>query len=156
MCDKTRKDFIGNFGENFNLKIIITTNLKIAIFLEVILDICTGRYMKIYDYPRNIIKALSDRISKRISNISPHKVMFDNATPFYNYGLPTRGYKKSSTYQKTQQPSNRVGQRKIMSFNPPYNVNVGRNIRKAFLKNSLGNISQKPKNLTEYSAGTMS
>ena len=43
-----------------------------------------------------------------------------------------------------------------MSFNPPYNVNVGRNIRKAFLKNSLGNISQKPKNLTEYSAGTMS
>ena len=56
--------------------------------------------MKIYDYPRNIIKALSDRISKRISNISPHKVMFDNATPFYNYGLPTRGYEKSSTYQK--------------------------------------------------------
>ena len=74
----------------------------------------------------------------------------------YNYELPTSGYKESITYQKAQQPSNRVGQRKIMCFSPPYNVNVGRNIRKAFLKNLLGKISQKPKNLTEYSAGTMS
>ena len=46
----------------------------------------------------------------------------------YNYELPTSGYKESITYQKAQQPSNRVGQRKIMWFSPPYNVNVGRNI----------------------------
>ena len=44
VSDKIRKDIIRTFRENFSLKIIITTNLKIVNFLDVTFDLCTGRY----------------------------------------------------------------------------------------------------------------
>ena len=98
MFHKRRKDIVETFRENFNPKITITTNLIIITFLDVILDRCTGGYRDykrpndtpIYinvssNYPRNIINALSDSISKRVSNVSFDKAKFDNVTPFYNY-----------------------------------------------------------------------
>ena len=52
------------------------------------------------NHPPNIIKALADNISKRISNISSDKVTFDNDAPFYNYVLSSSGYKENLIYQK--------------------------------------------------------
>ena len=84
--DKIRKDIIRTFRENFGSKITITTNLKTVNFLDVTFNICTGKcqpYKKANDtptyinvnsnHPPNIIKALPDNISNRISNISSDK-----------------------------------------------------------------------------------
>ena len=84
--------------------------------------------------PPNIIKALPDNISKRISNISSVKTTFDNAAPFYNNVLSVSGYKENLTYQQNLTPSKKVRQREIVFFNPPYSVNGETNIRKTCLK----------------------
>ena len=92
---KYRKISSGLSGRTFGLKITITPNLKIVNFLDVTFNRCTGRYQpykKQNDTPiyinvnsnhhPNIIKALPDSISQRISNISSDKATFNNAAPF--------------------------------------------------------------------------
>ena len=99
--EKIRKDIVETFWENFGLKITITT--KVVNFLNGTLDLCTGRYQpykKSNDIPTyfsvnsnhkpNIIKALPDSISKRISNISSDKATFSNTATFYNDALSGR------------------------------------------------------------------
>ena len=82
----------------------------------------------------NIIKALPDNISKRISNISSEKATFNNAAPFYNDVLSVKGYKENLTYQQDLTPSKKVRQRKTVLFNPTYSVNGKTSIGKTFLK----------------------
>ena len=145
--DKIRKDMIKTFRENFGLKITITTNLKTVNFLDVTFSLCTGKYQPYKkpndtptyinvnsNHPPNIIKALPNNISKRISNISSDKATFNNAAPSYNDVLSASGYKENLTYQQDLTPSKKVRQRKIIWFNPPYSVNVETNIGKTFLK----------------------
>ena len=79
------------------------------------------------NHPPNIIKALPDNISKRLSNISSDKVTFDNAAPFYNNILSASGYKENLTYQQDLTPSKKIRKRKIIWFKPPYSVNVEKN-----------------------------
>ena len=92
--DKIRKDMIKTFQENFGLKITITTNLKTVNFLVITFNLCIRKYQpykKLNDTPTyisansnqlpNIIKALPNNISKRISNISSDKATFNNAAP---------------------------------------------------------------------------
>ena len=124
--------------ENSGVKITTTTNLKTDNFLDLTFDLCTGNdtptYINVYsNHPPNIIKALPNRISQRISNISSDKATFNNAAPSYNDVLSASGYKENLTYQQDLTPSKKVRQRKIW-FNPPYSVNVETNIGKTFLK----------------------
>ena len=91
------------FWESFGLKITITKNLQNFNFLDVTFDLCTGYlpnkkpnenpiYINVNShYPPNIIKALTESISKRISNISSDKAAFDNAALFYNDVLSASG-----------------------------------------------------------------
>ena len=92
VSDKTRKDIIRTFWENFGLN----TNLKIVNFLDVTFNLCTGRYQPYKkpndtpsyinvnsNHPTNIIKAFPDNISKQI-HISSNKAIFSNAATFYN------------------------------------------------------------------------
>ena len=117
--------------------ITITTNLKTVDFLDVTVNLCTGKYQpykKPNDTPTyinvnsnhspNVIKTLPDNISKQISNISSDKATFKNAAPFYNDVLSASGYKENLTDQKDLTPSKTVRQRKIIWFNPPNSVNV--------------------------------
>ena len=134
--DKIWKDMIKTFQENFGLKITITTNLKTVNFLAITFNLCTRKYQsykKPNDTPTyisansnqlpNIIKALPNNISKRISNISSDKATFNNAAPSCNDVLSASGYKENLTYQQDLTPSKKVRQRKIIWFNPPYSVN---------------------------------
>ena len=144
--DKIRKDMIRTFRENFGLKITITTNLKTVNFLDVTFNLYTGKYQTYNkpndtptyinvnsNYPPNIIKALPNNISKRISNISSDKATFNNVAPSYNDALSASGYKLNLTYQQDLRPSKKVRQRKIIWFNPPHSVNAETNIGKTFL-----------------------
>ena len=133
MFNKTHKDIVEAVGENFNLKITIATNSTIVTFLNFILDICTRRYqdqkrpndtstdinVSLNDR-RSKIKALPDNLSKRISNISSDKAIFDNAATLYDNALPVSGYEENITFQKDLQASNRVSQRKTIRLNPPW------------------------------------
>ena len=83
------------------------------------------------------MKALSDSISKRISNISSDKATFNNAAPFYNHLLSASGYKENLTYQKDLPPSIKVKPRKIIWLNPPYSVNVETNFDREILTQTL-------------------
>ena len=143
--DKIRKDIIETFWENFCSK--RTINTKVVNFLDGTFDLCTARYQpckKPNDIPTyfsvnsnhtpNIIKALPDRISKRISNISSDKATFSNAATFYNDALSGSGYKENLTYYRDLPHYDKVRQRKIIQFSPPYIVNVETNIGKTFLK----------------------
>ena len=112
---------IRTFRENFGLKKIITTNLKAFNFLDVVLNLCTGKY-QLYkkpndiptyinvnsNHPRNIIKAFPNNISARINNISSDKATFNNAAPSYNDVLSASGYKGNLTYQQDLTPSKKV------------------------------------------------
>ena len=138
---------IRTFRENVGLKTTITTNLKTVNFLDVTFNLCTGKYQPYKkpndtptyinvnsNHPPNIIKALSNNISKRISNISSNKATFNNAALSYNDVQSASWYKENLTYQENLTSSKKVRQRKIIWFNPPYNVNVETNIGKTFLK----------------------
>ena len=120
---------IRTIRENFILKRTITANLKRVNFLDVTFNGYTGKYQpykKPNDTPTyisvksnlDIIKALANKISKRISNISSNKATLNNAAPFYNDALSASGYKEHLIYQQYLTPSKKVRQRKIVWFNP--------------------------------------
>ena len=83
-ADRIRKDFIKIFKENFDLSITCEANLKAVNFLDVTLNLTTGKYQPynkpdnnplyiniLSNHPSNIIKNLPDNISKRINTLSP-------------------------------------------------------------------------------------
>ena len=125
--DKIRKDMIETFQKNFCLKITVTTILKTGNFLAITFNLCTRKYQpykKPNDTPTyisansnqlpNIIKALPNNISKRISNIWSDKATFNNAASSYNDVLSASGHKENLTNQQDLTPSKKVRQRKII------------------------------------------
>ena len=113
VLDKIQKYIIRNFRENFDLKITITTDLKIVIFLDVPFDLSTGRsqpYKKPNDthtyininskHPHNIMNEMLHSISRRINNTSSDKTILSYATLFHNDLLSASGYKKNLVCQK--------------------------------------------------------
>ena len=79
-ADRIRKDFITIFKEDFDLSIICETNLKAVIFLDITLNLTTGKYQTynkpdnnplyiniLSNHPPSIIKNLPGNISKRIT-----------------------------------------------------------------------------------------
>ena len=86
------------------------------------------------NHPPSLIKALPDNISRRISDISSSKEIFDKAAPFYNDALSASGYTEKIVY-KENPPINVSNQRNINItwFNPPFSINVTTNIAKKFL-----------------------
>ena len=143
-ADRTRKDFIYIFRKEFQLSIICETNLKIVDFLDVTLDLTTGKYKpynkpgNIPQYinvkannPPNIIKNLPESISCRINKLSSDKSVFDNSKDLYNNALYDSGFKDKIKFdpdfnKNISRSKNR--KRKIIWFNPPYNSHVSTNI----------------------------
>ena len=80
---RIRKDFIKIFKEDFNRSITSEKNLKTANFLDVTLNLTTGKYQPynkpdnnplyiniLSNHPPNIIKNLPENISNRINTLS--------------------------------------------------------------------------------------
>ena len=144
--DRIRKDIVGIFKE-LGLKITIETNLKIVNFLDITFNLVTGihqPYIKPNDqplyinkksnHPPNIIKALPESISRRISNISSNKEVFNVAAPFYNKALAASGYSEKIEYKPQSISNKRNRSRNIIWYNPPYSINVETNIANKFLQ----------------------
>ena len=88
------------FKEDFNLTITCRTYIRADSFLDVTLNLTTGKYQP-YNKPvnnplyinifhnnaPNIIKIFSSNISKRINNLSADEMKFNNFKDLYNNAL---------------------------------------------------------------------
>ena len=148
-AEKIRKDVIKIFKQKFDLNITSKTNLKIVNFLDVTLNLSTGKYQPynkpdndpLYidvnsDHPPNITKNLPDSISKRIKKLSSDEHVFNSTKDLYNNTQKNSGYKQNIKFQhnvpvEVQKRKNNRG-RKIIWFNPPYSCSVATDIGKKF------------------------
>ena len=149
-ADRIRKKFIKTFKEHFDLSITCETDSKFVNFLDVTLNLTTGKcqpynkpcnnplYINILsNHPPNIIKNLPGNISKRISNLLADGTTFNKSKDLYNNALTESGFKDKITFQKQQNTSTVTNntknrKRKIIWFNPPFSLHVSTNIGKRF------------------------
>ena len=144
--DRLRKDIIAIF-HNEGLKITIDTNLTTTDFLDVTLDLCTGKYYPyrkpnnrpLYvnansNHPPTILKQLPTMVNTRLSLLSINEYEFDKAEPLYENALKSSGFNKCLKFGNTQTTRLRNRSRRVIWFNPPYNAEVETNIVKIFLK----------------------
>ena len=147
--DKLRKNMIKHMND-MGLKITIDTNLTNVNFLDVNLDLDSGTYKPYHKpneklkyintgscHPPIVFKNLVHNISRRISNLSANKEIFDKAAPYYNKSLKESGFKDQIKYidsENSVPTTNRNRKRKIIWFTPPYALIVRTNIGKKFLE----------------------
>ena len=110
--DRMRKDIIRLF-QSFGLKIEISCNLHHVDFLDVSLDLRTGKYSPfrkpndtpLYihcksNHPPSIIKQLPEMVSDRISGISCDANEFDKVKDVYNSSLKMSGFRDQISYKQ--------------------------------------------------------
>ena len=134
------------FFQSHGLKITVDTNLHQANFLDVTLDLRSGKYRPyrkpnnspLYihsssNHPPSIIKQLPSMIGKRLSDISCDVEEFNKAKPEYEEALRKSKFPAQIEFVKKVVPK-RKRQRNIIWFNPPYNAHTITNVGKEFLK----------------------
>lgn len=145
--ERIRKDIAKAFKDE-ELSITIETNLLATDFLDVSFDLPTGKYFpyrkpnntilyvnKQSNHPPTILKELPTSINQRLINLSYDKTEFNKAKQPYQTALDISGYKEKLKYDIANTPNgNRNRGRKIIWFNPPYNMDVHTNIGKKFLQ----------------------
>ena len=117
-ADKARKEFTRIFGD-LGLKITIQSNVKVADFLDVTLNLSNGKYYPfskpnnepVYinaksNHPPTIIKHLPAAINRRISNLSCNEEEFHKASGPYNAALRASGYTTNLRYEQQGGKSN--------------------------------------------------
>ncbi|KAL9982995.1 hypothetical protein ACROYT_G005115 [Oculina patagonica] len=146
--DKARKDFSKIIGE-LGLQITAQSNLKIVNYLDVTLNLSTGKFCPyrkpdnhpLYinaksNHPPSIIRHLPATISTRISGLSCDTDEFNKASQVYNDALKFSGYRDSLRYVRDDNRTDRRRRnrpRNIIWFNPPYSENIQTNIARSFL-----------------------
>ena len=138
---------VTQFFQHHQLKVTVDTNLIQTDFLDITLNLCTGRYWpyrKPNDQPLyinvqsnhipSITKKLPYMIVKRISEISCDVDAFSSSLPAYEEALKQSGHEIQPLPFERAVGKNKRRQRrrKVIWFNPPYNNRVSTNIGKAF------------------------
>ena len=147
--ERTKKGIIKFFKDN-GLQITIETNLKQVNFLDVTLDLPSGKFWpyqkennsllyinKLSNHPPNITKQLPTMIQDRVSSLSCSRDEFDKNKDPYNEALAKSGFSETIQYSPTVGTSAKKKQtrsRKVIWFNPPYNSAVSTNIGHKFLR----------------------
>ena len=143
-CDGIRKRLYKLF-EEFGFRLDVTTDLKITDYLDVTLNLYSGtdspfrkrnqdlRYVnRGSNHPIRVFKHVPKGIEHRLSNNSSNREIFE-----YEEALKNDGYRVNLEYRdrdesRTQGRRNRP--RRILWFNPPYNMEVVNNLGKEFFK----------------------
>ena len=136
--------------EEFGFRLDVTTDLKIIDYLDVTLNLHSGtvfpfrkrnqdlRYVnRGSNHPIQVFKHIPKGIEHRLSNNSSNREIFDRSKQEYEEALKNDGYRVNLEYRdrdesRTQGRRNRP--RKILWFNPPYNMEVVNNLGKEFFK----------------------
>ena len=155
-ADQKRKSIIKIFKE-CGLSITCEINKKIVDFLDLRFNLNDKTYEpyrklsnepiyinKQSNHPPNIIADIPKAISKRLTNISCNKNVFDRNVGIYQAALKNSGFDGKITYNDQSEQANNVKteeanqarKRKcaVIWYNPPYSINVKTNIGKAFFK----------------------
>ena len=89
------------------------------------------------NHPPNIIKNLTESISRRINKLPSDKTVFNNSKELFNNALSNSGFDHKIKFQpqtgNKDRSRNKNRGRKIVWFNPTYSFNVVINIGKKFL-----------------------
>ena len=136
--EKIRKQIIEIFKRN-KLKIEIKIS-KTADFLDVTFDLDQNSYRtyhkpnndplyvhKSSNHPKIILDQIPNSISRRISDNSVNKEVFDETAPYYNKILEKSGYKDKIQYLENDNQkgdNKRKRRREILWYKPPYSKNV--------------------------------
>lgn len=142
--DRLRKDIIEVFKKE-GLQITISVNLKSVDFLDVQFDLATNRYFpyrkpndtplyvhKSSNHPPNILKEIPKMTAKRLSNLSCNEEEFQKIAPEYEDVLKASGYDEKLSYIPPQ-PKRNKRSRKILWYNPPFELQVKTNVGQHFL-----------------------
>ena len=147
--ENIKKDICKTFRDN-DLKITVEANLTKVNFLDVTLDLKSGKHSpytkegntplyvhKQSNHPPSILRNIPESINRRLSEISSDKDCFDKAKGPYQDAINKSGYKynlsfKTPTPDTSRKSKNR--QRNILWFNPPYSQNVETKVGKSFLQ----------------------
>ena len=145
-ADRARKDLIKIF-QKFKLKITAKSNLVGTDFLDVYLDLSSGKYKPWHkpnnvptyvhaesNHPPVILKRVPEMIEKRVSSISCDEDEFKKSKSYYENALKKSGFSKPISYNMgDQEPGRNKRRRKIIWFNPPFSKNVRTNVGKIFI-----------------------
>ena len=136
-------------------KIEISSNIKIANFLDVTLDLSNNSYKPFIkpnqnpsyinvnsNHPKNIIKQIPKAVNLRIGKLSANEKIFKESSKRYIEALKNSGFKEDFRYLKLNMTNeiakennnyvqkNKNRKRKIIWFNPPFcklaNIDVGK------------------------------
>jgi hypothetical protein len=149
IIENIKKDLCAIF-KGHDLRITIEANTQTVNFLDINLNLNTGRYspfMKpnntpLYvhsksNHPPGIIKNIPASINRRLSTISSDLESFSKAVPPYQDALRKSGYDHQLEYSipiTTNNGKTPGRARNITWFNPPFSKNVTTNIGKRFLQ----------------------
>ena len=128
--NRFRKDVTAIF-HNEGLKIAIDTNLTTTDFLDVTLDLFTGKYFP-YRVPNdsplyvnansnhgpNILEQIPTMVNMRISSLSINEGKFNKAKPLHEKALKSSGLNKNLKFESIQTKASRNRKRKVIWFNP--------------------------------------
>ena len=141
-AERARKDLIEIFKRNA-FQVTSSTNLTVTDFLDVTFDLKDSKYYPyrkendslLYvnarsNHPPSILKQIPNMVGARLSKLPCNTEEFKKVKPDYQEALKKSGYDQEIKYDVT---SKKRRSRKIIGFNPPYNMNVKTNIGKAFL-----------------------
>lgn len=145
-ADTMRKSIVQTF-KKYGLRITIEANLKIVNFLDVTLNLHSGKFYPyrkpndqplyinaLSNHPPKILQNLPAAISKRISDLSCDQETFSEAAPIYERALAESGFPGKLTFSEHDSTGRkRKRRRKIIWFNPPFSKNVRTNIGRSFL-----------------------
>ena len=147
--EKVKKEICKIFAKN-GLRVTIEANKKVVNFLDVTLDLTTGKFKPyskpanhpLYvhsksNHPPNIIRNIPESINRRLSEISCDEATFNEAAPEYQEALRKSGYDYRLQFNPPAPSAGRqqrTRRRNVIWFNPPYNKNVKTNVGKEFFK----------------------
>ena len=86
------------------------------------------------NHPSDILKQLPKTTSERLSNLSCNEDEFIKASGGYQNLLKNSGFKDKLIYTSYNQCNRRQRNRKITWYNPPFDLQVKRNIGKTFFQ----------------------
>ena len=131
--------------KSINLKIDLNLEKIQVNFLDITLNIEKNKFWpyrkpnseivyihKYSNHPGNIKKELPKMVNKRLNELSCDKEEFEKVKTSYENALKNSGFKEKLEF-KNNEKTKRNRKRKIIWFNPPFDINVSTNVGKQVL-----------------------
>ena len=145
--ERKKKAIISMF-KKMGLGITIETNCSTVNFLDVTMEISKGKFWpyskenskiqyihKESNHPPYVLKQVPKSVENRLNSISCDKDCFDRSKAPYEKALKESGHNKGLTHKtNTDKPKKKRRNRRVIWYNPPFNLQVKTNIGQEFIR----------------------